>query len=447
MSTPALKPIIFISYADADEPEMPADGDIKWLSFVTGHLRPAEEIGAFEIWTEPLVADGDLDPVVERKLRACDIFVPLVSPHSLAFETVVDRQIAIIRERQGRGEDVYLYPLLLTPTPETALDENLRPPGGRLFSSCAPEQRSRQMLDAADEIVDIAADAAALKKRRRSRSPPPPPISPALPTSPQRPADRRRGQKHETKDEGSLDVWLTRQSPQVAAAIAARVALRLAPFVVRQAPKGRNAKDASAFLDLTSEVFRVIALVRVVAKYPNHANELRDVALVAAARGGAAHRPDVLALAAYAAALDSPFATASTLPPPFAAAYVAAAAAADPDLRLEIRFDASALPRLGARKLADLPLWSESLPAWWHWESLKAALPSDEGWDVWIEWYEERLRGGSRGEAYELVFASVPPDVLDKGPAAANAWIRAHLAPDSGGPSLPDRPRRLPKPA
>ncbi len=125
MSTPALKPIIFISYADADEPEMPADGDIKWLSFVTGHLRPAEEIGAFEIWTEPLVADGDLDPVVERKLRACDIFVPLVSPHSLAFETVVDRQIAIIRERQGRGEDVYLYPLLLTPTPETALDENL----------------------------------------------------------------------------------------------------------------------------------------------------------------------------------------------------------------------------------------------------------------------------------------------------------------------------------
>ena len=61
-----------------------------------------------------------------------------------------------------------LDPLLLTPTPETALDENLRPPGGRPFSSCAPEQRSRQMLDAADEIVDIAADAAALKKRRRS---------------------------------------------------------------------------------------------------------------------------------------------------------------------------------------------------------------------------------------------------------------------------------------
>ena len=77
------------------------------------------------------------------------------------------------------------------------------------------------MLDAADEIVDIAADAAALKRRRRSRSPPPPPISPALPTSlPQSRPTGRRGQKPETKDEESLDVWLTRQSPQVAAAIA-----------------------------------------------------------------------------------------------------------------------------------------------------------------------------------------------------------------------------------
>ena len=99
--------------------------------------------------------------------------------------------------------------------------------------------------------------------------------------------------------------------------------------------------------------------------------------------------------------------------------------------------DESKEPR--ARKLADLPLWSESIPAWWNWESLKAALPSDEGWDVWIEWYAERLRGGSRGEAYELVFASVPPDVLDKRPAAANARIKAPSAagfarPEPAGP-------------
>jgi hypothetical protein len=86
-------------------------------------------------------------------------------------------------------------------------------------------------------------------------------------------------------------------------------------------------------------------------------------------------------------------------------------------------------------------------PDWWKndWERLKAALPDEEDWDVWIDWYEERLLGGSRGEAYELVFASAPQEVWDRGPAAANAWIKAHLPPDSGGPSLPNRPKRLPK--
>ena len=157
MPTPPPKPVIFISYAPADEPEKPVDGEVKWLSFVTGHLRAAEEIGALEIWTEPLAPGADLDAEIQRKLRACDMFVPLVSPHLVAFEAVVGRQIAMIRERQARGEDVYLYPLLLTPTSDIALDfENLQPPGGRPFSSYDAGERDRQMLDAADEIAGVA---------------------------------------------------------------------------------------------------------------------------------------------------------------------------------------------------------------------------------------------------------------------------------------------------
>ena len=45
MATDALKPRIFISYAHADEPEKPAEGEIKWASFVTGYLRPADQAG------------------------------------------------------------------------------------------------------------------------------------------------------------------------------------------------------------------------------------------------------------------------------------------------------------------------------------------------------------------------------------------------------------------
>ena len=40
-----------------------------------------------------------------------------------------------------------------------------------------------------------------------------------------------------------------------------------------------------------------------------------------------------------------------------------------------------------------------------------------------------RLLGGSCGEAHELVFASVPLGVWDKGPAAANAWVMERLPP------------------
>jgi hypothetical protein len=41
MSNEPKKPLIVISYAHADEPEHPAKREVKWLSFVTGYLRPA----------------------------------------------------------------------------------------------------------------------------------------------------------------------------------------------------------------------------------------------------------------------------------------------------------------------------------------------------------------------------------------------------------------------
>ena len=52
------KPLIFISYAHADEPERPAEGEIKWLSFVTGYLRPAMKHGAVDLWLDRLMPGG-----------------------------------------------------------------------------------------------------------------------------------------------------------------------------------------------------------------------------------------------------------------------------------------------------------------------------------------------------------------------------------------------------
>jgi len=43
MPTEPKKPLIVISYAHADEPEDPAEREVKWLPFLTGYLRPATQ--------------------------------------------------------------------------------------------------------------------------------------------------------------------------------------------------------------------------------------------------------------------------------------------------------------------------------------------------------------------------------------------------------------------
>src|SRR5262249_33764048 len=95
----------------------------------------------------------------------------------------------------------------------------------------------------------------------------------------------------------------------------------------------------------------------------------------------------------------------------------------------ETQIDVRALEKSDAAALMNLPLWSGQVPrsAGEDWSKLRAALPSGEDWEVWIDWYEWRLRGGSPGEDYELVFARVPQEEREKGAAAANGWIRQHL--------------------
>jgi hypothetical protein len=156
------KPVIFISYAHADEPEKPADGEVQWLSFVRRYLQPAVKHGIFDLWVDcHMIGGADWDPEIEDKLRACDIFILLVSANSMASHYIVDKEIAIIRERQAHGDPVHFYPLLLTPTPKAGLakvkDKNLRPRDAKPFSAYSPSHdRLQHMSDAADEIAELA---------------------------------------------------------------------------------------------------------------------------------------------------------------------------------------------------------------------------------------------------------------------------------------------------
>jgi TIR domain/AAA ATPase domain len=155
------KPIVFISYARADEPENQRSDETRWLSFVQRFLQPARVEGIFDVWTDQGMRGGELwDSEIERNLRRCDIFLLLVSPNSTASDYIVNKEIELIHERQARKEDVVLFPLLVTPTPRVGLDRisqfNMRPSGGKALSSYPSSDRDSCMVRVADDIAAIA---------------------------------------------------------------------------------------------------------------------------------------------------------------------------------------------------------------------------------------------------------------------------------------------------
>jgi hypothetical protein len=213
-----------------------------------------------------------------------------------------------------------------------------------------------------------------------------------------------------------------------------------------------------------SALFRATALARVAGKYPARASELaaaaaafsadaqvlavRATALAADAAARAVAFTNVNAAADFAAwAGDwSADAAAHAAASRAAATFVAGAAGAAPARAVAwaaVTNDTNFVNQGGAvKELADCPLWGTSsrlvelwakaaLPQGELWAKLKAALPPREDWEIWTRWYDERLKGApSRGEAYELVFAVVPNEVWDQGPAVANRWIKEHLPPE-----------------
>ena len=161
----SVKPLIFISYAHADEPAKPR---IQWLTFVMKYLRPAVKQGEFEVWTDRELEGGaNWEERIERNLYDCDIFILLVSPNSISSNYIVDKEIRIARERLAAGDDLHVYPLVIEPTPDAGLerlrDFNLRPRDGKPFSGFSPPRRMEHMNAAANEIAKMAVEIATRK--------------------------------------------------------------------------------------------------------------------------------------------------------------------------------------------------------------------------------------------------------------------------------------------
>jgi hypothetical protein len=81
--------------------------------------------------------------------------------------------------------------------------------------------------------------------------------------------------------------------------------------------------------------------------------------------------------------------------------------------------------------VADLPLWLGDAPPDWirqRWDTLKRDLiGAGIGWEVWVNWYEDRLAGRVRSDAHELAYIEVPDHLWADGPAKVNTWIMRRL--------------------
>ena len=75
--------------------------------------------------------------------------------------------------------------------------------------------------------------------------------------------------------------------------------------------------------------------------------------------------------------------------------------------------------------LSQQPLWFDSIPIWVSekWMKLKNAMPKEEGWTVWINWYESHLRGESRNETVEGVLSTIPSEIWQDDVAQINSYL------------------------
>lgn len=105
-----------------------------------------------------------------------------------------------------------------------------------------------------------------------------------------------------------------------------------------------------------------------------------------------------------------------------------------------------------ATVLAGIELWpGGAAPEWLarRWDIMKRDLiGADIGWEVWVNWYEDRVAGRTRSDAHEFAYSDVPGELWADGPAKVNTWImrRFDWLEDQarGDPSTPQAPPAIP---
>ena len=249
----------------------------------------------------------------------------------------------------------------------------------------------------------------------------------------------------EIHDRESLELWLTDQPSGVAVIIAARAALRVLPLLI----SGRERSDDAAGGAVLLACLRAVASAWTASSWPIPSTGIKSYREAARAASVVAEEASyVIADAVASAAASAAFAAciaASDMEDyrAFAAAVeatdVAAAAAgvaanyAGSEAYAAVNFDAEAIGRgEDARHLARAQLWPGDIPPviQRRWENFIHGKPKivDDQWEVWIDWYRDRLMGiaGAQPviEGLEIARVMIPNEDWEQGPAHVNSLIQ-----------------------
>lgn len=91
--------------------------------------------------------------------------------------------------------------------------------------------------------------------------------------------------------------------------------------------------------------------------------------------------------------------------------------------------------------LARSLLWPDGSSEWLQtaWDALKShLLAADEGWEVWTDWYEARLRGDPFDPDLERARVLIDEAIWQQGPKAVNAEIARLIAAHRAKPEMPE---------
>ena len=93
---------------------------------------------------------------------------------------------------------------------------------------------------------------------------------------------------------------------------------------------------------------------------------------------------------------------------------------------LQLAMETGRKPEDGSVALFERMLWPGGMPVWAGrtWTDLKDELPHEEGWGVWIDWYEGRLTGRAPDEAFEFERVMIANQAWKEGPTHLNALLQ-----------------------